>query len=152
MATCRFFQQTRPGSGSQKATPRTVPESELGEQKRDKAMQNDFSGIPLNEEFRVFMENEKSMGRMILQRAEQRGAKTAMRWFRNGNWQSWTCDQFRQQARAVAKSLIHIGIGEGDMVGIFSHNRPQWHIADVGICSTRAAAVPIYATNSAREP
>lgn len=97
------------------------------------------------------MKNEKSMAHMILQRAQQRGGKTAMGWYRNENWQTWTWEQFRQQARAVAKSLIHLGIGEGDMVGIFSHNRPQWHIADIGICSTRAAAVPIYATNSAHE-
>ncbi|MCF8036386.1 MAG: hypothetical protein K9K62_05915 [Desulfobacteraceae bacterium] len=52
--------------------------------------------------------------------------------------------QFRQQARAVAKSLIHICIGEGDMVGIFSHNRPHWHIADIGICSPLGVKSALY--------
>ncbi len=114
-------------------------------------MQKDFSSIPLTDEFQEFMETEKSMACLILNRAAQRGGKTALRWYRNGKWYNWTWAEFREQVRAAAKALMHLGIGEGAMVGIFSHNRPEWHIADIAICSTRAASVPIYATNSAQE-
>jgi long-chain acyl-CoA synthetase len=48
----------------------------------------------------------------------------------------------------VALSLIYLGVKEGDNVGIFSQNMPQWTIADFGIMSVRAISVPIYATHT----
>ena len=119
--------------------------------KRSYIMNLDISSNPLTAEFKEFMKNEKCMANLVLGGYEKAGEKTALRWYKNGKWADYTWKEFGNNSRAIGKSLMNMGFGKGDMIGIFSQNRPEWHFADVGICSTRAASVPIYATNSAPE-
>ncbi|HAN18005.1 MAG: hypothetical protein A2X13_10155 [Bacteroidetes bacterium GWC2_33_15] len=48
----------------------------------------------------------------------------------------------------VSESLVQLGFGFNDKIGIFSSNRPEWTIADLGILSVRGIVVPFYATSS----
>ncbi|MBL8112562.1 MAG: long-chain fatty acid--CoA ligase [Acidobacteria bacterium] len=52
-------------------------------------------------------------------------------------------------SRAVAHTydgLRRLGIGAGDRVILLSDNRPEWHMADLGILANGAVVVPIYGT------
>src|SRR5512144_1058949 len=79
------------------------------------------------------------------------GAKTAMRSRDGGAWRSISYAELGEKIQAVAKALLESGIQEGDMVGIFARNAPEWAIADFGILSAKAVSVPIYSTNTAKQ-
>jgi long-chain acyl-CoA synthetase len=68
-----------------------------------------------------------------------------------GSWQETSWNQLAEQMHAVAAALLESGVKEGDRVGIFSNNRSEWHIADLGSMLIRAIDVPIYPTNSTKE-
>jgi long-chain acyl-CoA synthetase len=88
---------------------------------------------------------------MIRDAVRAHGAKTAMRYRDGGAWHSIPYAELGEKIQAVAKALLESGIQEGDMVGIFARNAPEWAIADFGILSAKAVSVPIYATNTAKQ-
>jgi long-chain acyl-CoA synthetase len=88
---------------------------------------------------------------MIRDTVRAHGAKTAMRYKDGGSWHSISYAELGEKIQAVAKALLESGIQEGDMVGIFARNAPEWAIADFGILTAKAVSVPVYATNTARQ-
>jgi long-chain acyl-CoA synthetase len=88
---------------------------------------------------------------MIRDSARAHGAKNAMRYKHGGAWQSISYAEMGEEIRAVAKALLEAGVQEGEMIGIFARNAPEWAISDFGILSARAVSVPIYATNTAEQ-
>jgi long-chain acyl-CoA synthetase len=86
---------------------------------------------------------------MIRESVRAHGAKTAMRHKVGDSWQAISYAELGERVQAVAKALLELGIQEGDMVGIFARNAPEWAIADFGILAAKAVSVPIYATNTA---
>jgi long-chain acyl-CoA synthetase len=88
---------------------------------------------------------------MIRDSVRAHGAKTAMRYRDGGAWHSISYAELGEKILAVAKALLESSIQEGDMVGIFARNAPEWAIADFGILSAKAVSVPIYSTNTAKQ-
>ena len=75
--------------------------------------------------------------------------RVAMRSKEGEQWHEVTYGEMGKRIDFIANALIEMGVGAGDKVGIFSQNRPEWSLADLGILSTNAVSVPIYATNTA---
>ncbi len=94
---------------------------------------------------------EKHLALIVYSQAEKYGDKTALRARSEGQWKDISYRSMGEQVRAVAKALLGMGVKEGDRVGIFSQNRPEWTLADFAIMSIRAVSVPIYATNTSRQ-
>ena len=88
---------------------------------------------------------------MIRDSARAHGARIAMRYADGGAWKSISYVELGEKIVAVAKALLESGIQEGDMVGIFAGNAPEWAIADFGILTANAVSVPIYATNTGKQ-
>ena len=88
---------------------------------------------------------------MIRESARAHGARTAMRYQYGGAWRSISYAELGERIRSAAKALLESGVQEGDRVGIFARNAPEWSIADFAILSARAVSVPIYATNTAKQ-
>ncbi|MBN1856007.1 MAG: AMP-binding protein [Dehalococcoidia bacterium] len=62
----------------------------------------------------------------------------------------WTYSQFRGDCRRVAKSLMKLGIGAGDRVGIWATNHPEWVLVQFGSAMMGAVLVninPAYRTH-----
>ena len=78
--------------------------------------------------------------------ARRYAGKTALRQRRRGQFVSMTYAELEQWVDSVAAKLASLGVGKGDTVGILSHNRPQWAIADLAALSLGAAVVPLYPT------
>lgn len=94
-------------------------------------------------------------GRTLTEIFENRVArspeKVAMK-FRSGDgWEPITFRHYDEQAREVANGLISLGVGKGDAVALLSTNRPEWHLADLGILLSGGITVPVYVTNSASQ-
>ena len=60
---------------------------------------------------------------------------------------SWA--QFGDAARRWSAFLLEEGVEPQAHVGVWAGNRPEWHIADIGILSARCRPVPVYQTLSA---
>ncbi len=92
-------------------------------------------------------------GKLIRNRIEKYTDGIAMHYKdeKSGEWigVSWT--DFGLQIRQISKALIKVGVGEKQMVAIFSQNMPEWITADLAIMCLRGVTVPIYPTNSAKE-
>ncbi len=94
---------------------------------------------------------EKHLAHMVHSRARQYGGKAALRAKSDGQWKDISYRSLGEQIDAAAKALLESGVKEGEMVGIFSQNQPEWTIADYAVLSVRAVSVPIYATSTAKQ-
>ena len=65
------------------------------------------------------------------------------------SWSGYTWDELTALIKKTSKALIAGGTKPQENVAIFSQNKVEWSIADLGIMSTGAVSVPIYATNTA---
>lgn len=68
-----------------------------------------------------------------------------------GSFVSCTWSQWAELVRKTALGLNSLGVRKGDRVAILSENRPEWTMADLGILSLGAIAVPIYPTSSQKD-
>ena len=69
----------------------------------------------------------------------------------NGKFESLSWEEVKLTVKAVARSLLDIGILKGDRVVILSENRPEWQIADLAIMSIGAVTVPVYTTSTTED-
>jgi long-chain acyl-CoA synthetase len=70
----------------------------------------------------------------------------ALRWKRDGEWQSLDWKGYRAQVAAVAMGLRALGFGPGQFGLIMARNVPEHVIADLGIVHAGGAAVSVYNT------
>ncbi|HEY6904520.1 MAG TPA: long-chain fatty acid--CoA ligase [Candidatus Acidoferrales bacterium] len=59
-------------------------------------------------------------------------------------WQAISAGEMLRRVAGLAKALAGLGIKDGDRVGIFAPNCPEWHVADFAIQGLGAIVVPVY--------
>ena len=91
------------------------------------------------------------LAHVISERVTRYGDRTALRYRADGAWRDVSWRSLGEQARAVANALVECGVGQGDRVGIWSSNRPEWTVADIGCLQACAVSVPIYSTSTVRQ-
>ncbi len=102
--------------------------------------------------FGQYLKENKTLAYMMLQRAEKfKKYKALTQKNKNNEWESITWEEFGIKIKAIARVLISMDLKPGEMCAIFSQNRADWAISDLGILATRGVSVPIYATNSKEE-
>jgi long-chain acyl-CoA synthetase len=74
--------------------------------------------------------------------------RAALRWHADGAWSALTWSGYGRAVDEVAAGLADVGVLSGDRIAILSGNRPEWHLADVGVLIGGAVTVPIYPTSS----
>lgn len=96
---------------------------------------------------------EQHIFHMLQARAKQYQSRDVFRFFKNNSKEieaiSW--NELMDLTTKVSRSLLSLGYGHDDKLGIFSGNRPEWTISDLGIMGARAVVVPFYATASKHE-
>ncbi|MEP6753402.1 MAG: AMP-dependent synthetase/ligase [Candidatus Dormiibacterota bacterium] len=70
----------------------------------------------------------------------------ALRWKRDGEWQTLDWKGYRNEVAAVAMALKGLGFGPGQFGLIMARNVPEHVIADLGIVHAGGAAVSVYNT------
>jgi long-chain acyl-CoA synthetase len=73
-----------------------------------------------------------------------RGDRTALRWKQDDGWAELTWAEYGDRAARLAGALAGLGVQRGDRVVLMMRNRPEFHIADIGILLTDATPVSIY--------
>ncbi len=69
--------------------------------------------------------------------------------FVNGQWTSTSTQEYIDQANAISRGLLRLGVQPNDKIAVISStNRTEWNIMDIGILQTGAQNVPIYPTIS----
>ncbi|HHW62021.1 MAG TPA: AMP-binding protein, partial [Syntrophomonadaceae bacterium] len=110
------------------------------------------SRIDWEKNFEDYLKENKTIAYMMLQNSKKFANYDILTYQVKDQWVSMKWQDFGEQIRAVGKALLEMDILQpGDMAAIFSDNRPEWAIADLGILAIRSVSVPIYATNSAKE-
>jgi long-chain acyl-CoA synthetase len=79
------------------------------------------------------------------------GDKTALRYRAGGQWRGMSWTELGENIASIAKGLLELGVQEGETVGIYAANRPEWTIADLAAMRIRAVPVPIYPTSTAKQ-
>lgn len=70
----------------------------------------------------------------------------------NGEWQATSTKSYVDQANAISRGLLKLGVQPNDKVAVIStNNRTEWNVMDVGILQLGAQNVPIYPTISSDE-
>ena len=69
----------------------------------------------------------------------------------DGQWKTWSIQEYAQAVNDLSYGLIHAGIQKGDRVATISANRPEWNIADMAMMQVGAIHVPIYPTISSND-
>ncbi|WP_428664182.1 AMP-dependent synthetase/ligase [Runella sp.] len=65
---------------------------------------------------------------------------------RNGEWLTFSAQQFCEQVDKLSLGLLQLGVQVGDRIAIVSEGRPEWNIVDFAIQQVGAISVPIYPT------
>ena len=88
---------------------------------------------------------------LVRQNVEKFGSKTVLRTRRDGSWIDIDWNGLGERLRQAAGGLLTRGVLEGEMVAIFSPNKPECTIADVAALSLRAVPVYIYPTSTPKQ-
>lgn len=87
----------------------------------------------------------------LLARARKNPARPAYYVRRDGVWRSTDWAGYAGGVKAVARSLIQLGLEKGDRVCILGFNRPEWVLMDVGAMAAGCVPAGIYTTSSPAE-
>ena len=87
---------------------------------------------------------------LIHQQAKKYGDRVALkhRDYKTNTWIPTTWNQFSETVATVSNSLIEIGVGVQENIGVFTQNKPESLFMDFGAFGVRAVTVPLYATSS----
>ena len=81
--------------------------------------------------------------------AARRADLTALRWRTpDGGFGEWTWRNYADRAARVAGGLIRLGVERGERVVLMLRNRPEFHVADIGILLAGATPISIYNSSS----
>jgi long-chain acyl-CoA synthetase len=80
---------------------------------------------------------------------EKYNLKKALITKRNNQWDSISSQEYLNQANAISRGLLRLGIKPNDKIALISStNRTEWSVMDIGILQLGAQNVPIYPTIS----
>jgi len=63
---------------------------------------------------------------------------------RNGRWESFNTNQYKEYADNFSYGLLALGFKKGDKIMTISNNRPEWNFADMGMGQIGVIHVPVY--------
>jgi long-chain acyl-CoA synthetase len=87
---------------------------------------------------------------MIRDRAAHYGTREVFRYRRSPgeSYQGYSWNELTRDADKVSRALISLGFGHESLIGLFSDNRLEWTITDIGILGIRGVVVPFFGTAS----
>ncbi len=69
----------------------------------------------------------------------------------DGNWITYTSEQYNEFAHNFAYGLLEMGFKKGDKLVTITNNRPQWNFVDMGTSMAGVVHVPVYTSMNSEE-
>lgn len=93
---------------------------------------------------------KEHIAHLVRDRAASFGSREVFRYRdkKENVFKSYTWNEFTRDADKVSRALISLGFGHESHIGIFSDNRLEWTISDIGILGIRGVVVPFFGTAS----
>ena len=89
---------------------------------------------------------QQSLIESFLRTADRHRNRVALAAKVDGEYRPSTYAETAERVRRLGAHLIGMGVQPGDRVALFSDNRPEWAISDLGTLAAGAVLVPLYAT------
>lgn len=83
----------------------------------------------------------------FLETVAARETEPALRWRSDGAWREMSWGDYAARAARAASGFRALGVQPGDRVGLLLHNRPEFHVADLGALLAGAVPVSFYSTS-----
>ena len=99
----------------------------------------------------VTIEGCDTLPKLFLKKTAERGDRIAMREKDFGIWQSYSWNDYRAYACAIANGLLSLGLKRGDVVSIQSEDCREWLWTDVGALLAGGVVNGIYPTYQSRQ-
>ncbi len=99
----------------------------------------------------VTIEGCDTLPKLFLKKSAERGDRIAMREKDFGIWQSYSWNDYRAYAFAIANGLLALGLQRGDVVSIQSEDCREWLWTDVGALLAGGVVNGIYPTYQSRQ-
>jgi long-chain acyl-CoA synthetase len=77
--------------------------------------------------------------------------KVALSIKRNGRWENFSTDEYKEMVDNFSYGLLALGFKKGDKILTISNNRPEWNFADMGMGQIGVIHVPVYPNIGPRE-
>ena len=74
--------------------------------------------------------------------------KDALAGKENGQWITWSIDEYVKTAALFSYGLLAMGFRKGDVIATITNNRPEWNFIDIGMMQIGVVHLPIYPTIS----
>lgn len=87
---------------------------------------------------------EKTLPGLLVEQAEKRGERVALREKEWGVWQPYTWNDYLRATGEFAAGLKSMGFGKGDIVILIGDNRPEWLWAELAIQALGGMALGLY--------
>ena len=85
-----------------------------------------------------------TLPKLLLARAHERPAATALREKDLGIWRALTWREYLRRVRNAALGFLELGVERGDKVAILGDNRPEWLITELAAQSIGAVSMGVY--------
>src|ERR1700723_129634 len=83
-----------------------------------------------------------SLNELLLDAIDNRPNPKAQMYRTADGWKSISSQEMLRRVAGLSKALAELGIKQGDRVGLFAPNCPEWHVADFSITGLGAASGP----------
>ncbi len=78
------------------------------------------------------------------QNVKEHNQKVALSIKRNGRWENFSTDEYKEVVDNFSYGLLAMGFKKGDKILTISNNRPEWNFADMGMGQIGVIHVPVY--------
>jgi long-chain acyl-CoA synthetase len=90
----------------------------------------------------------QTVGTLFRDVVTQHGDRVALRWRAGDAWQEMTFAEYGDAATRIATALRDLGVRPRDRVVLMMRNRPEFHVADVGVVLAGGTPISIYNSSS----
>jgi long-chain acyl-CoA synthetase len=77
-------------------------------------------------------------------RVKETPDRPAFSYKKDNQWVDISWKDFFERAKCIASALIHMGFKKGNTAAIYSYNRLEWVLADLGILLAGGASITVY--------